>query len=96
MYLRLAKNAFAIQNVLHHFIIQVTLFLLVRIFPLNFSFYLHFYNYLFLLSWGNIFLELKFFFPGPGFGEYWLLSIGFDYRVSSMIHGRCWTFLSEA
>jgi hypothetical protein len=77
--LRLAKNAFAIQHLLHHSIIytfihyptnfvllrwtcisevipaiQVAFFLLVRVFPLNLSFYLNFYNYIFL-SWGNIF-----------------------------------------
>ena len=81
--LRLAKNAFAIQHLLHHSIIytfihyptnfvllrwtcisevipavQVAFFLLVRVFPLNLSFYLNFYNYIFL-SWGNIFWELK-------------------------------------
>jgi hypothetical protein len=31
---------------------------MVRVFPLNLSFYLNFYNYIFL-SWGNIFWELK-------------------------------------
>ena len=66
--LRLAKNAFAIQHLLHHSIIytfihyptnfvllrwtcisevipavQVAFFLLVRVFPLNLSFYLNFY-----------------------------------------------------
>ena len=88
--LRLAKNAFAIQHLLHHSIIytfinypanfvllrwtcisevipavhdQVAFFLLVRVFPLNLSFYLNFYNYIFL-SWGNIFWELKTF-SGP-------------------------------
>ena len=38
--------------------VQVAFFLLVRVFPLNLSFYLNFYNYIFL-SWGNIFWELK-------------------------------------
>jgi hypothetical protein len=81
--LRLAKNAFAIQHLLHHSIIyifihyptnfvllrwtcisevipavQVAFFLLVKVFPLNLSFYLNFYNYIFL-SCGNIFWELK-------------------------------------
>ena len=80
--LRLAKNAFAIQHLLHHSIIytfihyptivllrwtcisevipavQLAFFLFVRVFPLNLSFYLNFYNYIFL-SWGNIFWELK-------------------------------------
>jgi hypothetical protein len=80
----LAKNAFAIQYLLHYstvyifthyctikmdaliiaFLViptvQVTFFLLIRIFLLNFSFYLlNFYNYLFFLSWGNNFWELK-------------------------------------
>ena len=81
--LRLAKNAFSTQHLLHHSIIytfmhyptnfvllrwacisevipavQVAFFLLVRVFPLNLSLYLNFYNYIFL-SWGNIFWELK-------------------------------------
>jgi hypothetical protein len=38
--------------------VQVAFFLLVRVFPLNLSFYLNFYSYIFL-SWGNIFWELK-------------------------------------
>ena len=84
---RLAKNAFAIQYLLHYSTVytfthyctikmigcthncisdviptvQVAFFLLIRIFLLNFSFYLllNFYNYLFFLSWGNIFWEFK-------------------------------------
>jgi hypothetical protein len=77
--LRLAKNAFAIQHLLHHSIIYTfihypTNFVLLRwtcisevipavqvlvsVFPLNLSFYLNFYNYIFL-SWGNIFWELE-------------------------------------
>ena len=86
---RLAKNAFAIQYLLHHSIVYtfthyrtimmdaliiaflrsslqykyITFFLLVRIFPLNFSFYLNYYNYLFssqgkyLLGTQNIFWD---------------------------------------
>ena len=38
-----------------HYRLIITFFLLVRIFPQNFSFYLNYYIYLFSLFWRNIF-----------------------------------------
>jgi hypothetical protein len=126
--LRLAKNAFAIQQLLHHSIIytfihhptnfvllrwtcisevipavQVAFFLLVRVFPLNLSFYLNFYNYIFL-SWGNIFWELKTFSGTNGpvvryfFQPWWMRSVILSIRhsISLVQFIRPWRRMLEA